>query len=124
MKMFDPAHQGSKLDFNSFVGCHKYIMSAKETFNQCDADRDGRLSIPEARNAIQRFGFQLSDQALKANMQAVDKALRGSLEFTQFFDMITTLAHARNVLNYMSNNQGQFTCNMDAMAMVASYFKN
>eukprot|EP00762_Andalucia_godoyi_P003213 ANDGO_01083.mRNA.1 Penta-EF hand domain-containing protein 1 len=128
VKMFDKKNLG-KIDFTDFIDLHKFIMTAKETFHTHDIDHDGRVTIPECHKALQRFQFNLTDQTLKANMMMVDKNLRGSLDFTEFMQMLVSLGHARHIFelycppNQRNNPNATINVNLDLLCMMSTLFR-
>jgi Ca2+-binding EF-hand superfamily protein len=61
------------IDFQEFAGLWKYIEDWKRCFQTFDVDHSGSIDRAEMKNALQTFGYNLSDRFVTVLIQKFDK---------------------------------------------------
>lgn len=61
------------IDFNEFAGLWRYIEEWQRCFRAFDVDGSGNIDAAELKNALQTFGYNLSDQFIAILIQKFDK---------------------------------------------------
>ncbi|ORY94961.1 hypothetical protein BCR43DRAFT_494886 [Syncephalastrum racemosum] len=90
VNMFDTDNTGT-IDFNEFSGLWRYIEDWQRCFRTFDADGSGNIDAAELRNALQTFGYNLSDRFIAVLIQKFDKYGRGNITFDNFVQACATI---------------------------------
>eukprot|EP01103_Thecamoeba_quadrilineata_P007582 TRINITY_DN17438_c0_g1_i1.p1 TRINITY_DN17438_c0_g1~~TRINITY_DN17438_c0_g1_i1.p1 ORF type:complete len:329 (-),score=63.39 TRINITY_DN17438_c0_g1_i1:63-1025(-) len=100
VEMFDRDHNGT-IDFNEFTYLFKYIQSVRESFDQADLNKKGKLDANGVERALQnaRLGLTDSRSSLPKLMRRFDKRNTGYMTFEQFLQTAILLATLRSKHN-------------------------
>lgn len=63
----------------------------KKMFDMFDTDHSGAIGFFEMKNLTRHLGVQLSDDALRSSIRAVDSNGNGELEFTEFLQWLSNV---------------------------------
>merc|ERR1712098_541993 len=62
----------------------------REAFNLFDGDQSGAIDIRELKAAMRALGFEIKNEELKKMVADIDNDGNGTIEFTEFLQMMTT----------------------------------
>mmetsp|Transcript_15340 Transcript_15340/g.32977 ORF Transcript_15340/g.32977 Transcript_15340/m.32977 type:complete len:170 (+) Transcript_15340:1754-2263(+) len=96
IRMYDASRSGT-VNFNEFVGLHRFILSVQQSFARFDADRNGVLDFNEVHQALQFNGFLLDGPAYQAAFSAFDPEKRGSLKMDDYIQLAAFLSAAKSM---------------------------
>jgi centrin-1 len=65
------------------------VMEIKEAFDNYDTDKSGSISINELKDALLGMGIDAKASTLVAMMNEIDKDKSGTIDFEEFFNVIT-----------------------------------
>merc|ERR1712086_364126 len=65
------------------------IEEIREAFNLFDADNSGAIDVRELKAAMRALGFEVKKEELKKMISDIDNDGNGSIEFQEFFEMMT-----------------------------------
>lgn len=71
----------------------KELRYFRKMFDMFDTDHSGAIGFFEMKNLAKHLGVEMTDEALKASMDAIDENGNGDLEFDEFVQWLT---HAGN----------------------------
>ncbi|KAI9032633.1 hypothetical protein CLU79DRAFT_727211 [Phycomyces nitens] len=83
VNMFDTDNTGT-ISFEEFKGLWKYIEDWKRCFQTFDMDGSGSIDRAEMRNALQTFGYNLTDTFVGTLIQKFDRHGLGTVTFDNF----------------------------------------
>ncbi|KAI9270519.1 hypothetical protein BDA99DRAFT_501996 [Phascolomyces articulosus] len=83
VSMFDTDNTGT-IDFNEFTGLWRYIEDWQRCFRTFDTDGSGNIDARELKNALQTFGYNLSERFIAVLIQKFDRYGRGNITFDNF----------------------------------------
>lgn len=88
--MFD-RRQISEITFDEFVDLWKYVIEWQNCFRHHDRDNFGFIDRNEFRQALQSFGYRLSDRIIDLFIKKFDRQGRYSLAFDDFIQACVAL---------------------------------
>lgn len=88
--MFDRDHSGT-IDFKEFDALWRYIQEWKRCFDGFDRDRSGTIDVQELHQALQTFGYRLSEEFCRLVVGKFDRHGRGSITLDDFIQACVTL---------------------------------
>ena len=65
------------------------VLEIKEAFDNYDTDKSGSISINELKDALLGMGIDAKASTLVAMMNEIDKDKSGTIDFDEFFNVIT-----------------------------------
>merc|ERR1712023_581532 len=65
------------------------IEEIREAFNLFDADNSGAIDVRELKAVMCALGFEVKKEELKKMISDIDNDGNGSIEFQEFFEMMT-----------------------------------
>ena len=65
------------------------VLEIKEAFDNYDTDKSGSISILELKEALQGMGIDAKSSTLVSMMNEIDKDKSGTIDFDEFFNVIT-----------------------------------
>jgi centrin-1 len=83
MSTFDP----SKFVRNGLT--EDIVLEIKEAFDNYDTDKSGNISINELKDALLGMGIDAKASTLVTMMNEIDKDKSGTIDFEEFFNVIT-----------------------------------
>lgn len=90
IKLFNRSNTGS-LNYEEFTQIWGYITQWQGIFRQYDRMNSSRLQMDACAQALQQFGYRLSQQFVQVFMQAFDRERQGSLLFDEFLGACISL---------------------------------
>lgn len=64
------------------------MMEAKQAFDLCDINADGRIDKNELKRYFNNIGIPISDKEIDNMMHIADKDRSGYVEFEEFINMV------------------------------------
>uniref|UniRef100_A0A7S0T9S1 EF-hand domain-containing protein n=1 Tax=Erythrolobus madagascarensis TaxID=708628 RepID=A0A7S0T9S1_9RHOD len=98
IRMYD-SKRSSTVNFNEFVGLHKFILSVQQSFARFDLDRNGGLDFGEVLQALQFNGFVLDMPAYQSAFAAFDPEKKGVLRMDDYIQLAAYLSASRSMFN-------------------------
>ena len=75
--------------WNEYNICIDKMMEAKQAFDLCDTNSDGRIDRNELKMYFSNIGIPISDKELDNMMHIADTDRSGYVEFEEFINMMT-----------------------------------
>merc|ERR1712193_584574 len=69
-------------------GMRQQFPLVRDVFRRFDTDHNGVITLPEFRQALQKFGFMLSDEEVLILMRHFDKRQDGQVTYNEFCDAL------------------------------------
>lgn len=69
-------------------GLRQQFPLVRDIFRKFDSDHDGVITMPEFRQALEKWGFQLSDEEVLAVMRHFDQRKDGQVSYNEFCDSL------------------------------------
>jgi len=69
-------------------GLRQQFPLARDIFRKFDSDHDGVMTLPEFKKALEKWGFQLSDEEVLAVMRHFDTRKDGQVSYNEFCDAL------------------------------------
>jgi len=71
----------------------------RDIFRRFDTDHNGVLTLHELKQALQKFGFQLSDEEVMIIMRHFDRRQDGQISYNEFCDTLLEEDFSMNMIN-------------------------
>ncbi|XP_064466609.1 programmed cell death protein 6-like [Ornithodoros turicata] len=88
--MFDRDRSGT-INFDEFASLWNYITEWLNCFRGFDRDGSGSIDRQELQQALNRFGYRLSEQTMTVLLTKFDREGKGSINFDDFIQCCVTL---------------------------------
>uniref|UniRef100_A0A7S4RNF6 Calmodulin n=1 Tax=Alexandrium monilatum TaxID=311494 RepID=A0A7S4RNF6_9DINO len=69
-------------------GLRQQFPLVRDIFRKFDSDHDGVMTVPEFRGALEKWGFQLTDEEVVAIMRHFDSRKDGQVSYNEFCDAL------------------------------------
>merc|ERR1712093_240328 len=102
--------EGAKIDLQAVLekmreGMRQQFPLVRDIFRRFDTDHNGVITLQEFRQALQKFGFMLSDEEVLILMRHFDKRQDGQVTYNEFCDALldedytTKMLHSKPALD-------------------------
>ena len=111
--MFDRDYTGT-INFQEFSGLWKYVTDWQNCFRSFDRDNSGTIDRNELKQALESFGYRLSEQFYYVLIKKFDRSGRGVITFDDFIQccvMVQSLTSAFK--QYDTNRNGWIQINYE-----------
>merc|ERR1711907_827754 len=87
------ADMGAMVDLQAVLeklreGMRQQFPLVRDIFRRFDTDHNGVITLHELKQALQKFGFQLSDEEVLIIMRHFDKRQDGQVSYNEFCDAL------------------------------------
>merc|ERR1712036_21045 len=85
----DPIHNMPARSKKKGALSEEQLDEIREAFNLFDNDQSGAIDVRELKAAMRALGFEVKNEELKKMVSDVDNDGNGTIEFTEFLQMMT-----------------------------------
>merc|ERR1719191_602488 len=93
----------------------------RDIFRRFDTDHDGVITLNEFKQALQKYGFKLSDEEVLIIMRHFDKRQDGQVTYNEFCDALLDEDYTVKMLKTKPGLDASVDCSYSARAELKSH---